>query len=176
MKKFTAIAIVSWLLIFFIPIAVAQTPLPTPTPIEYTLPYPGILPDHPLYFFKEIRDAILEILITDPIRKGELYILLADKRLVMSQVLVDANKEMEAMSSLARAGEYEAKAFLAFSSIKSRGSTIPPYITENFALSLRKHIEELTILVGKVDEIQKEVVSSFISKDTELLGKAGELQ
>ncbi len=52
-----------------------------PTPIDYTLPYPGILSDNPLYFLKALRDRITEFLIADPIKKAEFYLLTADKRL-----------------------------------------------------------------------------------------------
>ena len=31
------------------------TPTPKPTPVEYLLPFPGILPTHPLYIFKSLQ-------------------------------------------------------------------------------------------------------------------------
>lgn len=49
--------------------------------INYTLPYPGLLPDNPLYVFKAIRDKIVSILISDPKNKAEFDLLQADKRL-----------------------------------------------------------------------------------------------
>ena len=60
------------------------TPMPTPVDpdvigIEYVLPYPGILPTHPLYFLKIVRDRIIELLISDRVNKAEFYILQADK-------------------------------------------------------------------------------------------------
>ena len=45
----------------------------TETTVKYELPYPGILPDNPLYFLKQIRDWIMERLITDPLKKIEFY-------------------------------------------------------------------------------------------------------
>lgn len=47
----------------------------------YELPYPGLLPDHPLYFLKMIRDRFISFSIQDPIKKAEFDILQADKRL-----------------------------------------------------------------------------------------------
>ena len=45
------------------------------------LPYPGLLPDHPLYFIKMIRDRFISFSIQDPVKKAEFDILQADKRL-----------------------------------------------------------------------------------------------
>ena len=59
----------------------AQEMSPTPTPqVNYELPYPGLLPNNPLYFLKVIRDQIVGFLISDPLKKGEFDLLQADKR------------------------------------------------------------------------------------------------
>ncbi|HSW97310.1 MAG TPA: hypothetical protein VLF89_05800, partial [Candidatus Saccharimonadales bacterium] len=34
--------------------------------IQYDLPYPGLLPDNPLYSLKVLRDKIVEFFISDP--------------------------------------------------------------------------------------------------------------
>lgn len=153
-----------------------DVPLPTPTPMSYTLPYPGILPDHPLYFFKQIRDAVLELLVTDPIRKVQLFILQADKRLVMGQTLLDEGKESVSVEALSSAFLYEQKALAVLVSEKSQGSVIAPYVIEKIESSLRKHIEEMGAMEGKVGESQKERVTQLIAKDNELLSKVGELK
>lgn len=76
----------------------AQTPAvmandqPQPAEIKYFLAYPGILPDHPLYPLKMLRDRIVEFLISDPIKKAEFYLLQADKRLGAAQMLFDKDK------------------------------------------------------------------------------------
>lgn len=49
--------------------------------INYSLPYPGLLPDNPLYIFKAVRDKIVSILIADPKNKAQFDLLQADKRL-----------------------------------------------------------------------------------------------
>lgn len=48
--------------------------------VDYQLPYPGLLPDNPLYKIKTLRDHIIEFLVTDPVRKAEFYLLQSDKR------------------------------------------------------------------------------------------------
>lgn len=51
------------------------------TPSTYTLPYPGMLPDNPLYSLKMFRDRIVYFLISDPVKRAEFNLLQADKRL-----------------------------------------------------------------------------------------------
>lgn len=78
----------------------AQELTPTLTPstqatqspiIKYDLAYPGILPDHPLYKLKVLRDRISLVLIGDPIKKIEFYRLQADKGMLATAMLVDKN-------------------------------------------------------------------------------------
>jgi len=64
--------------------------------VEYQLPYPGILPDHPIYKLKMLRDRILELLTTDQIKKADFYLLQADKRLAASILLLE--KENDSLS------------------------------------------------------------------------------
>ncbi len=95
MLKTTLISLIigSFFLLFTLALAQETAPYsPTPTPVEYTLPYPGLLPDHPLYFIKHWRDAILSFLISDPIKKIEFQQLLAEKDLNASIYLAQQHK------------------------------------------------------------------------------------
>ncbi len=60
--------------------------------IEYDLAYPGILPDNFLYKLKVLRDKITALLISDPKKKVEYYLLQTDKGILASAMLVDKNK------------------------------------------------------------------------------------
>ena len=53
-------------------VANATTSVPEPVSIEYVLPFAGIMPNHPLYFFKTIRDTLIEKMITNDIKKKNL--------------------------------------------------------------------------------------------------------
>lgn len=59
---------------------------------EYTLPYPGLLPDNPLYFLKALRDRVVDFLISDPLKKADFYLLQADKRLNAGVYLIRQGK------------------------------------------------------------------------------------
>lgn len=62
------------------------------TIVKYNLAYPGILPDHPLYKLKVLRDKISVSLISDPRKKVDFYLLQTDKGILASAMLVDKGK------------------------------------------------------------------------------------
>lgn len=68
------------------------TPSPTPAIIKYNLAYPGILPNHPLYKLKVLRDKISNTLINDPDKKVNFYLLQTDKGILAAAMLIDINK------------------------------------------------------------------------------------
>lgn len=66
----------------------------TPTP-DYTIPYPGLLPDSPLYVFKTMRDRLISLMIGDALKKAEFDILQADKRIGAAVMLIDYGNEQK---------------------------------------------------------------------------------
>lgn len=60
--------------------------------VKYDLAYPGILPDHPLYKLKVLRDKISLTFISDPRKKIDFYLLQADKGILATAMLIDKNK------------------------------------------------------------------------------------
>lgn len=88
----------------FFPLALAQeaspgTVTPTPSPVEYALPYPGLLPNHPLFFLKMMRDSVLTALISDPVRKVEFSQLMTDKYMHMGVVLTQKQNKKVALDT-----------------------------------------------------------------------------
>ena len=60
--------------------------------VDYYLPYPGILPDHPFYFLKMLRDKVKLLFTTNKQVQVELMLLFADKRIGAAEALVDGGK------------------------------------------------------------------------------------
>ncbi|MGH7246372.1 MAG: DUF5667 domain-containing protein [Candidatus Levyibacteriota bacterium] len=84
MKKFLLFIFLLFLFVSPFSIVKAQTPSVAPTSgimVQYDLPYPGLLPDSPLYGLKVFRDKLVSLLISDPLKKTEFDLLQADKRL-----------------------------------------------------------------------------------------------
>lgn len=144
---------------------------PTPVPllavqqkIEYTLPYPGILPDHPLYVVKRIRDYILERVIVEPVRKGEFYILQGDKRLQMGVMLIDAGKEELGESTISKAEKYMEKSVQTLLAFQETESMVPTHISDRLRISLSKHEELIQGSLVKVNDEQKSGLTESLTR------------
>lgn len=114
--------------------------------VIYNLPYPGLLPDSPLYFTKIIRDKITDFLTRDDLKKAQLYLLYSDKRISMSLVLASKGKSQLAIDTFVKGEKYFLKIPALLSSAKKQGGQAPSSFVETLKLSNAKHkelIEEL---------------------------------
>lgn len=132
-------------LISFVPQARAQELLspqiPTPQPtIVYTLPYPGILPDHTLYPIKLVRDNILLLFARDPIKKSQLYLLFADKYISMGKLLWEKGNVELAGVSFIKAENQILRAIESLAAYKTK-HILPPGLVDKIELALKKHEE-----------------------------------
>lgn len=144
--------------------------------VEYTLPYPGILPTHPLYRLKLIRDWIMERLIVDPLRKTEFYVLQADKYLAMATVYAARNAASDA-GSAARTGEvFMAKAYGAAHGAKNSGKIVPGHILDLFDRSTAKHVEILSALWQAAPESTKSAYAGALEAVKNIQLKLGNLR
>jgi len=99
----------------------SATPSSDNISVQYDLPYPGILPDNPLYFLKAVRDNLLGFFITDPLKKAEYDLLQANKRLVSAKGLLDEGKSDLAITTLSKSGNYFDQAISNASQVKNQG-------------------------------------------------------
>lgn len=75
--------------------------------IPYSLAYPGkILPDHPLWQLKALRDRVWLLVTTSPTRKAEVKLLFADKRVGMSELLFEQGNSEVGYATLLKAEQY----------------------------------------------------------------------
>jgi len=114
--------------------------------VIYNLPYPGLLPDNPLYLTKVIRDRITDFLTRDNLKKAELYLLYSDKRASMSLVLASKGKNQLAIDTFVKGEKYFLKIPELLKSAKKQGAQAPSSFVETLKLSNAKHkelIEEL---------------------------------
>lgn len=131
------------------PVLVETGSTTTTVKTEYELPYPGILPNNPLYFLKQFRDWLLEKLIVDPIKKAEFYLLQADKRLNMSILLVAAKAEALSNEAISQTEVFMTKSVDALTNLKKEGGEVPAYLIDRLEKSMGKHKEIL------VDELSR---------------------
>ena len=88
--------------------SVVNNPNPTPTDTDYDLPYPGLLPDNSFYFFKVLRDHIIEFLVSDPVKKPEFDLLQANKRLNAGIFILNEHKgeDQLALTTISKGENY----------------------------------------------------------------------
>ena len=143
-----------------------------PAKVEsYELPYPGLLPDHPLYFIKMLRDRIIGFFISDPIKKAEFDILQADKRLNGAVYLFykkSSEKDELAISTISKGQNYFSDALVKIKLAKQQGINISD-INTKLKASLKGHRLTLKNLESKVSKKTKEelIVSQEKIKDLE---------
>ena len=114
--------------------------------VVYNLPYPGLLPDSPLYLTKIVRDRITDFLTRDNLKKAQLYLLYSDKRAAMSLVLAHKGKSQLAIDTFTKGEKYFLKIPGLLTSAKKQGGQAPSNFIETLKLSNAKHkelIEEL---------------------------------
>lgn len=125
-------------------VSVTPTLTPTPTP-DYVLPYPGILPDNPLYVLKTLRDRFISFMIGDPLKKAEFDVLQADKRLGAAlQLFAKAKKEKEQLgiSTISKGQNYFEEALQKTEEAKKQGIGVLD-ITLKMKRSVQKHVYAL---------------------------------
>jgi hypothetical protein len=108
--------------------------------VNYSLPYPGILPDSPLYFLKAIRDNLISAFVSDPFKKVEYNLLMADKRLASAKYLIDYKKYDLAITTLSKSGNYFDKAIQQATVLKKQGKDVDGLLDKLITAS-QKHQE-----------------------------------
>jgi hypothetical protein len=117
--------------------------------IEYALPYPGMLPDHPLYFLKNLRDHIMDFIIRDHIKKAEFNLLLSDKKLAMFTDLYNKNNFVAAKEILTESLERRILLFKSYDSL-------PGYIQEKAMRSSNYNISLIQNVMKNADPENQE--------------------
>lgn len=92
------------------PRAAEIQPLPFPATdsgvVQYYLPYPGILPDSPLYNLKALRDKLSLWMTADHLARANKELLFADKRIGAAQALIQGGKSALGASTASKAEKY----------------------------------------------------------------------
>lgn len=144
-----------FLLLFFqVSVVIAQensTDSSTTARVNYELPYPGILPDHPLYFLKVIRDRVIKFLINDPIKKAEFNMLTSDKRLYAGAFLVDKGKYQLAVSTISKSNNYFFEVIDQLNRAREEGKNTSDLL-KKMKLSALKHKETIEDLEERIDK------------------------
>lgn len=127
-----------------------------PAQIQYDLPYPGLLPDHPLYFLKVFRDRLVGLLINDQIKKAEFNLLQSDKKLFAARMLFDANKDELGFETLSKSNNYMHNAISSANRAKELGRD-PSEVAQKIQTSIAKHDEIINELIKADTAFEKQL-------------------
>ena len=130
--------------------------------IDYYLPYPGILPDHPLYWLKMARDRVFLWLTRDPTTKLERLLLYADKRIGAAEALIKGGKSDLGLSTASKAEKYLEQAVDQLEVVKNKDKDKAERLEELLGRATLKHKEVLEGVLEKVPEQAKSAIERAI--------------
>lgn len=148
------------LIVFLLPITTLYAQeKPTPTPSDYSLPYPGLLPNQPFYFLKASRDRVQSFFISNPVKKAEFDLLQADKRMQASLMLAqNQNNITLADSTVSKAENYFEEAITKVAEAKRQGMNVSE-ITKKLSQANIKHQEVINLIEKKAGEKKKAIIA-----------------
>ncbi|MCX7997038.1 MAG: DUF5667 domain-containing protein [Patescibacteria group bacterium] len=137
--------------------------------IDYQLPYPGILPDNPLFFLKRIRDSIQLATVSSPLEKACINLQLADKDMAAGVELSRKGKHKLAEERMTVAQDRVEQASQV---IIENSKDITPKDSKEFAITLekanRKHLEIIELLLKSAPQGQIQVLERLHARNGEL--------
>lgn len=139
----------------------AQNVIPTNT-IQYDLAWPGILPDNPLYKLKVLRNKIIYKMIIDSVKKVEFDLLMADKTIYASKLLVEKGKIELAKDTVLKGENYYSMLVQDYNKALLQNEKIPENLDRNITLAAIKHQEIFENLKNKVGDKDKETFEVVI--------------
>lgn len=185
MKNYTYLLLVTFFFFITMSTASAQeldlsvTPdvSPTPAPVAYQLPYPGVLPGHFLYSLKTARDMIMSYLISNPIKKAEFDLLQSDKRFEAAYLLIfnEQGKTDVAKQTIAKAQSYFEESLEKTAAAKKEGMDIHDLV-KTLTLSQAKHVEVLQAIEEKVGADGEKKLKDEQAREVEFANKVKQLK
>lgn len=122
---------------------------------DYTLLWPGILPDNKLYKLKILRNKIIEKIIISPVKKVEFDLLMADKTIYASKLLADKGKIALAKDTALKGENYYSMLVQNYNHALLKGKKIPFSLDQKITLAAIKHQEIFRELENKVNSDDK---------------------
>ena len=133
-----------------------------PVKIEYYLPYPGLLPDSPLYKLKMVRDWVKLRLARGDGEKGRLELLYADKRINAAVTLADGGKASLGVSTATKAEKYLEKAARRVLRRARAGEDVKSELRV-LSGAAAKHEEMLENMAARTTGMEKEVIDATLA-------------
>ena len=129
--------------------------------VEYSLPYPGMLPDHPLWSLKVFRDRLILFLVRGPSDRANRLLFLADQRLVMAKYLCSKGGFSSCVVTAHKAEKYLVSALVSGRDAEVRGYNMDGFF-ETIAKASLVHRELLERMMARVPDTAKPVFNEML--------------
>lgn len=145
----------------------------TPAPVQYYLPYPGVLPDNPLYKLKAVRDWVKSWLTFDQQKKAELDLQYADKRINAAMVLIEGGKVELGVSTATKAEKYLEKSVNKSVELTQSGKDVKSLLLV-LAKATSKHGELLESLLPRTSGVDSQAMENSLKLNLVLQEKVAQ--
>lgn len=143
--------------------------------VIYQLPYPGILPDNPLYFFKQIRDSLNIFITRDSLKKADLYLNLADKHMAIALKMAEKGREKIAITELQESEELFGKIPNLLIDSKKQGVSPSNDMIIKLYQSNGKHQEIITEVMKRLTQTEIETFKNILHENEKLKVEIGKI-
>lgn len=120
--------------------------------VNYELAWPGILPDNKLYKLKVIRNKILEKMIIYPVDKVKFDLLMADKTIYASKLLVEKREISLAKDTALKGENYYSQLVQNYNQSLLRDEKIPKDLDKRITMAAQKHQQIFLELAKRVSQ------------------------
>lgn len=136
--------------------------------VDYTLVYPGLLPDNPLYVLKVLRDRLVGFFISDPLKKSAFDLLQADKRLNAGVYLSQEPKIDEGLivSTISKGENYFSESIDQLDLAKKQGGVVGVQVN-TLEIAGKKHMQVLYDLQQNMPSTARAALQREINRVTD---------
>lgn len=129
---------------------------------DYYLPYPGILPDNPVYKLKTLRDNIGLVFTWDKQEKAKKQLSLADKRINAAVALVEGGKISLGVSTATKGEKYLQESVNGATALVKEGKDVKSLLL-TLTKATAKHSLVLENLIAKADGNERLVLEQTLT-------------
>lgn len=135
--------------------------------INYEFPFPGMLPDHPLYILKVIRDGIVKRLINDELMLAKFSLSSAEKRMYAGRLLLEKDEHELAIDSISKSANYLSDTLSAVTTYHRKHPKSFEYkpFLQKFKTATEKHIE---VMEDIKPSVEKNYLSQFNAEEEKI--------
>ena len=143
--------------------------------VDYDLPFSGMLPDSPFYIIKKARDHVHIFFTRDHIKKSELLLQVADKKIVMAQELAEKEKWDLVVETIKDSQTDTEQMIPSMETGQKIGTSASPELISLAQTSNEKHEEIMKQLLGNAPETNQEDIKDCIRQNVKNFNRLEQL-